>query len=114
MKQYKHRVPLFTGKFSIIFTKKRKKFWRKYGKEILAEGFSAVMFVKPGHVYVAFDVSEELSPGIVAHECAHACNFIFEDHGAKLSTNYDEPYCYLLNRLVDLVYMEYNKYKNKK
>ena len=45
---------------------------------------------------------KDIDVGIIAHECAHVANMIFEEIGCAVpSWGNDEPYCYLLQWLVN-------------
>jgi hypothetical protein len=43
------------------------------------------------------------SPGIVAHECAHAAAEVLARAGVPLTTKADEAFCYVLQHVVDRV-----------
>jgi hypothetical protein len=66
-------------------------------------GYHILIFLKP-----------TAKPGIIAHECKHAVNFIFQWHGQKLSLDNDEHECYMLDWLVDQAHNSIKKYKSKK
>lgn len=51
------------------------------------------------------------SPGIIAHECKHAINFVFAWVGVKLSTVNDESECYMLGWLVDKAHSAIKAFK---
>lgn len=56
----------------------------------------------------------KLSHGIIAHEAKHLTNFIMEARSYKLSFKNDEPECYLLNYIVDKIYLIIKKDKTIK
>lgn len=53
--------------------------------------------------------TKRISPGVIAHECKHVVNFIFNDRRIQLQIGNDEPECYLLSWLVNKVHEFYGK-----
>lgn len=43
-------------------------------------------------------------PGVIAHECLHFCNYLFEGLGIKMDEKNDEPQAYFLWWAVDKIY----------
>ena len=46
---------------------------------------------------------EEVTTGLIVHECKHALNFLFEDIRHQLDTNNDELECYFLQYIFEQV-----------
>lgn len=80
---------------------------KKYELEVIGDPIAGVFEVGDDfHMYYNW---ESIRPGVVAHECKHLVNKIFERIGHQITTWADEPECYLLTYLVDKVYDELNK-----
>jgi hypothetical protein len=74
-----------------------------YAYEKATGGYHILIFLKP-----------TAKPGVIAHECKHAVNFIFKWHGQKLSLDNDEHECYLLDWMVDQAHYSIKKFRGKK
>lgn len=62
-----------------------------------------------GKYFITLRTDIKLTPGVIAHECKHTINALYQDLSIKLCTVNDEPECYLLTWMVDTVWEFYNK-----
>ena len=51
----------------------------------------------------------DAKPGIIAHECVHICNYIFQEANIKLDLDNDEPYAYLMGWVVEEIHKAIKK-----
>lgn len=61
-----------------------------------------------------FDSEKVVTPGLVAHECIHAINCIYEDKGIEITMSNDEVLAYSVEYLVDKIFYKYNRIKDKR
>lgn len=101
------KIPLYGGYFTILCGSKEEwKEWRGCNYP-MDEGYEAYMdrfnVSGKGHVVVAFAKGYE-TPGLIAHECAHAAGWILDHVGVKPDWKNDEAFTYLLSWMVNRVY----------
>lgn len=70
-------------------------------------------FVSQEVQHIAIQICDDITPGIIAHECKHAVNDKFLSIGAKLDPVNDEPEAYLLMWYVDQVWDFWKNVKTK-
>lgn len=106
-----NKVPLYRQKLILIAYTEGKELldWvkEKYGHSDLGvpiEEFDAGFFEWDGIQHLVFDVSSNITPGIIAHECKHAVNNLFSLIKQHLDCYNDEAECYLLQWYVDHTY----------
>lgn len=63
--------------------------------------------------HICLQMCDDVTPGIIAHECKHAVNDTFAKIWAKLDLNNDEPEAYLLMWYVDEVHKFWDKVKRE-
>lgn len=105
MKIKKLKIPIYSGNVHIIKAKSLQEVSEKYNLEDLT-GFDAVAFRlddKKGITtyYLAF---ENPKPYIIAHECLHFVNYLFQDLRIVPDVYNDEPQCYLLGWIFEKCY----------
>ena len=101
---YKKRIkiPLFRDNLIIILTNDGgviKQYCKKY-----KDRHAAITWIKDENVYIALDFSEEITFGIISHECFHSVNFILKKCNVDSCFDNDEPAAYLLDFIVDSVH----------
>ena len=96
------KIPLYGGKFKLIFTDDLSKVESEHCL-IHSEDTNALVFQIGGSYYAAFE-TKEITPGIIAHEAKHIVNYVFKDICAKLDPDNDEPECYFLKWIVDKIH----------
>jgi len=108
------KVPLYGGDFGIVATNDKDQLLETRGIDIEDYGDDEIY----GHTFMTENVKMQLflivlnpyhkevklTHGVIAHEAAHVANLIFEYRGIKPDLDNDEPYCYLLEGLVNEVY----------
>lgn len=106
MRQTTVGIPLYLGSFTIIQSNDFAAICEEYdlvNPEAMM-GVDAISFKNTGKGeasnYIAV-FSDEHSPKIIAHECLHITNYIFEDRGMRMDVNNDEAQCYLLGWIVE-------------
>jgi hypothetical protein len=72
-----------------------------------------ISFTIDGRYYIIF-ARNDISEGLIAHECFHAMGQICMDIGIKYDAENDEPMAYILQWLVDEVYRTITKDKASK
>ena len=95
------KIPIYFGKLTLIKSKNFKKTNEKYKLNIPSR-FGAVTFRNEkadGFEVVISFVDSNVS--LIAHEAIHACNFIYENIGAKLDIDNDEHQAYITGWIVD-------------
>lgn len=92
------QIPIYAGKLVIIQDKNWKKVNKKYDLNV-AVRFGAFVFRTEKDGYVKYIACFDKDPvnHLIAHECVHLVNYLFEDWGIKLDTSNDEPQAYLLS-----------------
>jgi hypothetical protein len=108
----KIKIPLYSGYWTIILCDKLKPIEKEYGLNSL-KGCNAVFFDKGNMSVIAFDINR-IDAGIVAHECMHLINSIFECHGVIPDTSNDEHQAYLLKWAVNQVHKYHKKITGKR
>lgn len=70
--------------------------WKEY-----VTGYGRCQETKDGHIFIYFKDKKPI-PGVIAHECFHAVEFIMEAIGQTfgLGDNTNESFAYLLQYLV--------------
>lgn len=63
---------------------------------------AVTLFEDNGKIHIFF--SRNVDVGIIAHECKHAINMMYEHLGIKHDLENDEHECYLLGYFVNLTY----------
>lgn len=95
------KIPIYHGELTLIKSKDFKKTNKKY-KLNIPPRFGAVTFrnenVNGFEVVISF-VDSNVS--LIAHEAIHACNFIYENIGAKLDIQNDEHQAYITGWIVE-------------
>ena len=105
MKVIRKRIPLYEGTLTVYYTDDFEKVNQKLKGQLnpVFKDCTAFFFqVEEGRPCIAINPSD-YTPGIVAHECKHAVNSVFEWSFIRLDANNDEPECYLLQWMVDAV-----------
>lgn len=107
-------VPLFPGKVEVIQTNDFKSVIKKYKLQNM-EGIEACAFriEKKGIAKYYMLFNTEVNASVIAHECAHIVNYIFDDVFIKLDVDNDETQCYLLGWLVGECHKFLNGIKSK-
>lgn len=102
MNKKKIKIPLYSGDVTIIQTDNFKKIEKKYSFESL-HTLDAFMFRNPkknGYSRYIIVFSKTIDSSVIAHECLHFVNYVFEDSNIILDIKNDEPQCYLLDWIV--------------
>ena len=102
------KVPLYLEEITIIFFTDEQQIKERF-PESEPESFIAKVLYEDGTHYVIFDLKENLTHGIIAHEAYHLMNNIFKVIGHKTHMQNHEPEAYLLEWIVNEIY----KIKNK-
>ena len=102
----KIKIPIYRLQLMIIIYNDpgeiRKFVKKKYGRDHDFSERIGWFFNIDDVQHVCID-SENMSPGIIAHECKHAVNDLYQQIGARLDTENDEHECYLLMWYIDEV-----------
>lgn len=83
-----------------------KKFYPEYSEKIDEESQGCCIAVpaKNNNKGVIVILLKETKPGLIAHECFHAVEFLMDYLECKLEENTTEIYAYLLEYLVDRIH----------
>lgn len=104
---HRFTVPIYYSRVILTFTDDVDAIHKKHDLDVVGDPIAGVFEAGDDfHIYFEWDSTR---PAIVAHECKHLVNKIFERIGHQISTWSDEPECYLLTYLVDKVYVLLNK-----
>lgn len=90
-------IPIYQSELIIIQDKDWKKVNKKYGTQAEVR-FGAFVFrhlKKSGRMQYVVCIDKDPSYSLIAHECVHLTNHLFEDWGIKLDLDNDEPQAYL-------------------
>lgn len=113
-----YKVPLYDFmRFRVIITDDHEKINKRYGLKCQSLYghcfFGPIMIKGVNRIMIKIVINpygiETIDPGLIAHECVHAKNMIFERAGIKNSLINDEPEAYLMRWLVNTVTDFYNK-----
>ncbi len=63
--------------------------------------------------FIMIEMNDDISPGVIAHECKHAVNDTFVQVGVELDKFNDEAECYLLTWYVNQVHTFISETKEK-
>lgn len=80
-----------------------------YGHTFLTENDNHQLFLIVLNPYQKVKITN----GVIAHEAAHIANLIFEYRDIRADLDNDEPYCYLIEGIVNEVYKFLNSIKVK-
>lgn len=96
MKAYKIKVPIYQSEVRVVYSKDMAAVTNKYNLRPGANKYDAFCFRKGDHIYVIF---QNKAPHIIAHECVHLVNMIFDDVFVELDLKNDEAQAYLTGYL---------------
>tara|TARA_R100000781_G_scaffold115008_1_gene88414 strand:- start:1908 stop:2297 length:390 start_codon:yes stop_codon:yes gene_type:complete len=105
------KIPIYTGTLLLIDSnskKKVKKEVKNFDKhEIYATSVLFEHKSKTGYgIVFNFDYKHaKISHGVIAHEAYHISSFIAEEHRIQWDPANDEPFAYLINWIVDQIYL---------
>lgn len=112
-------LPLYQGVFVLHMVDDIEALDKEYKLELRNDAeFDAVTFTAPESnnnwfgFHIAF-LTKETSPGIIAHECLHVLNLIFDRVGIRYDQYNDEPAAYLMKWLVNNVHVFFSGSKLK-
>lgn len=92
------KIPLYTGKLTIIQTDDFKALEKQYNLENIDNTIEAFVFKnydkKPSPTWVIV-LPENVKLPVVVHECVHLTNFVFNHVRIKLDSENDENQAYL-------------------
>lgn len=110
MKKYSYPIPIYFGKFNVLIGEDLTKHFREVDKP-----FNDITdcYIQNDVLRIDVGIKSSASPEMIAHECVHAANMIFEHVGAKIDLDNDEPYAYLVGWLVKQVHNSLDKYNRK-
>ena len=111
-KSIKIKIPLYSGVWEIIFCDKLKVIEDKY-ELTSTKGCDAIMVSIKNKLITGFEI-KHVNAGIVAHECTHLINRIFDDHCVELDLVNDEHQAYMMKWAVNNVHKFYKKVTNKR
>lgn len=106
MRKRKVKIPLYHGELTILQVKNMKDISKMYNLDTL-HGFDACMFRNPdknGYSKYVLAFENKTTHNIIAHECMHFVNNVFEDRGISPDVENDEPQAYLLGWVVEQCY----------
>ena len=107
MKEFKKVLPILDIKYSVFVYDRPVELQNKF-KSIEfhpdVEDFNAGVFKHDGRYYLVFLDDGSVTPGVIAHECKHFINLVFEFIHFELDPKNDEMECYFLTYMVDQVY----------
>ena len=107
IKEYKKILPILDIPYSIVIYDENQEFTNKF-KDVefshSPEDFQGGVFNMNGIFYMAFLNNENINVGVIAHECKHLVNLVFDLIGQKLDTNNDELECYFLGYITNIVF----------
>lgn len=106
MKVKKYKIPIYTGKLIVIYSKDKQSVVDKYNLNEAALSCGAFVFVKNNNrgnlrVYAVF-YNKDLD--CIAHESVHIVNHIFDYHFMQLDLKNDEPQAYLTGWVFDKIH----------
>ena len=119
-REAKITLPIYGGEIFLVDTNDNQSLEDNHGIEIDNVPFASCFernakqedgSVKLYHLIVINMKNElkKIDVGILAHECFHLTNFIFEEKGIIPDVANDEPQAYLLGYLVDIAHKFYFK-----
>lgn len=106
MKKTKIKVPVYDRVVYVIHATNMDKVTKKFDLRPGAEKYDAFCFRKDDFIYAVFQTKK---PHIIAHECVHLVNMIFDDVNAELDLRNDEPQAYLTGFLFKKIYKSLHK-----
>jgi len=95
------KIPLYTGKLTIIQTEKEETLSdvaKVLNIDFDVSNYDGMACIDKHNYIVAF--IDKTTPSIIAHESIHAVGFIFQEHNIRMDANNDEPIAYLLEWIV--------------
>ena len=92
-------VPIFTAGIKVFVCTVDE--FRKYRPDV--EDNCQGCFL-PSHNWMWFNSEVEISPGLIAHECIHAVNCIYEHKGIQITMDNDEVLAYSVEWMVDKIF----------
>lgn len=110
------KVPIYTGTLFIVDSDSRKKIKKVIknfdDKQIYAH---SLLFDNKGMtgygIVLNFNYKKaKITHGVIAHEAYHITSYIAEEHGLEWNVDNDEPLAYLINWVVDQVYLFVKEY----
>ena len=105
------KIPIYTGSLVLIESNSNKKISKELdffdNEEIYAH---SIMFNNKGRtgygiVFNFKNKDSNITHGVIAHEAYHITSFIAEEHGVMWDPENDEPLAYLINWIVDQIYI---------
>lgn len=99
----KHQIPLYGGEFTIVVAEDFKDVENKYdlGSTFGMDAFAFRVHDKTGYCEYVVCFHQDAKVGVIAHECLHMVHQLFADRRIEVSTDNDEPACYLLEWMVN-------------
>lgn len=90
-------IPIYLGKLIIIQTDDFQPLEARFNLTDTSscQAFCLRRKLKTGQNRYAVIFNNEVTGKIIAHECVHLVNYLFEDRGIKLDLVNDEPQAYL-------------------
>lgn len=104
-------IPIYRGKLVIILTNSKKKLIKEIpkfgGPRIYGHAINKSYKGKDGYFIVLNTelATTAITPGVIAHESFHTAAFILGNRDVHFDIDNDEPYAYLLDWVVDQVYL---------
>ena len=106
MKEYKRKLPILNVKWSILLYENPSELEVRFPNvEFIPSGvnFQGGTFTIDDTFYLALLMDDKMNNGVIAHECNHLVNIIFNHIGYKTEPSNDEIHCYFLTYFVDKV-----------
>jgi hypothetical protein len=101
MKITRIKVPIYTREVRVVYSTDMDAVTKKFDLRAGAEKYDAFCFRKGDYIYAVFQSAE---PHIIAHECVHLVNMIFDDVHVEPDLLNDEPQAYLVGWLFGKIY----------
>ena len=103
MKKYKIELPIYYGRITLLISKNLNFDTNHYLNINISEGIEAYSYKKKEHNYI-IGIKKDVELYNIVHEIVHIVNFIYEDHGIKLSKSNDEHQAYLTGYLFNEIF----------
>lgn len=117
IKSKNFKIPIYGISFTAVLFETTKELKEQFkDSNISVDNFDGLVFEDDERYYVCFrkyiDGTQYPTPGIIAHEAKHLVNNIFIHIQCELNLFNDEPECYLLGYVVDILHAFINNRKN--
>lgn len=113
--RFKIRIEPYGAELVVIFSENVPNTVKKLNKEKEVDESDQAVFIYeiPDTKKYIIVLPYNVTPGLIAHECAHLCTMLLSGSGVDIIEN-DEPYSYQIGYLVDTIWERLVKIIKKK